>query len=239
MKNFKLLLAGTFMCIALVTQAQNDKVKIFNRGKSGETSGEGLKRFSAAVTPLKADWLIIYYGINDSLFTKKMVTPEKFAENMQKLIDKAKLDKIKHIVLVTINPVVEDIVKPRKGDHPHKDNLNAYVEKFDRKVRELAKKNNLMLFDLRKMIIDNGGPTKSLVRNKSNGGWNDGLHLTPQGYKMMAEKIYQMISPELKNGETIVCLGDSITYGAHTKGQGTVNGECYPGQLNKLLQAGK
>ncbi len=232
----KTITAITLAICCLIIHGKEPNVKIHNLGRSGETSSEALNRFDKTIIPLKPDFLIIYYGMNDSLFTRKMVPPEKYRANLEQMIDKARRNGTTHIMLVSINPVDESIVKTRKQDHPGRENLNAYADKYNCQVRKTAKAKETLFFDLRQLVLDNGGPGGELVRNRSNGGGADGLHLTPAGYRLLAEGIYKLISPLVKDGSVIVCLGDSITYGVHVKGQGTIEGESYPAQLNQLFK---
>ncbi|VAX41983.1 hypothetical protein MNBD_PLANCTO02-1114, partial [hydrothermal vent metagenome] len=61
------------------------------------------------------------------------------------------------------------------------------------------------------------------------------VHITPNGYQKFAELFIPVLKGKIKSGDVVVCLGDSITYGAHVKGAGTINGETYPAWLSVYL----
>lgn len=42
---------------------------------------------------------------------------------------------------------------------------------------------------------------------------SDGVHLTLPGNKLLARTFLDVIAAPLRGGETIVCVGDSLTYG--------------------------
>ena len=52
--------------------------------------------------------------------------------------------------------------------------------------------------------------------------------------KALAECFYGVVADEIKLDSTIVCLGDSVTWGARVKGAGTTTGETYPAYLNQI-----
>ena len=41
---------------------------------------------------------------------------------------------------------------------------------------------------------------------------------------------------EVKAGDTVVCFGDSLTFGSGVKGAGTTEGEAYPAVLRRLFE---
>ena len=224
--------------------AEISKVTVINKGVGGYATADGLKRFQRDVLDVEPDSLILYFGMNDANNPRRRVPPSDYFNNMQAMIDKAKAAGIKNIILVTINPVNQEALQKRVGDHPGKNDLNAYLLKYDTLVRELAVKNHLELVDLRALCNKYGGGRNvkhSLIRVDANGGHNDGVHLTPSGYQKFAELFIPVFKEKISPGDVIVCFGDSITYGAHVKGAGTIYGETYPAwlavYLNRLVGA--
>ena len=59
-------------------------------------------------------------------------------------------------------------------------------------------------------------------------------HLTFKGNQLLAKTFFEVIAPQLKGKETIVCLGDSLAFGYLNKGAGTTEGETYPAILRQL-----
>lgn len=218
--------------------AENNPVIVVNKGIGGHATADGLKRFQRDVLDVNPDFLILYFGMNDANNPRRRVVPDVFRNNMQTMINKAKAGGIKNIILVTINPVHQETLAKRVGDHPGKTDLNKYLLQYDTIVRELAKENQLPLVDLRALCNQYGGGAdvkQSLIRVNANGGLNDGVHLTQEGYQKFAQLFIPLLKGKIKPGDIVVCLGDSITYGAHMKGAGTIYGETYPAWLSVYL----
>lgn len=218
--------------------AESPHVTVINKGIGGNATADGLKRFQRDVLDVEPDSLILYFGMNDANNPRRRASVAAFQKNMQSMIDQAKGAGIKQIILVTINPVNQETLQKRVGDHPGKEDLNGYLLKYDLVVRELATKNNLQLVDLRALCNEYGGGKNvkhSLIRVDANGGYNDGVHLTASGYQKFAELFVPVFKGNVKHGDVVVCFGDSITYGAHVEGAGSIYGETYPAWLSLYL----
>ena len=53
------------------------------------------------------------------------------------------------------------------------------------------------------------------------------------GNKALAECFLNVVAGQIKGKTTIVCFGDSITWGAGVKGSGTTQGDTYPAYLGE------
>ena len=63
----------------------------------------------------------------------------------------------------------------------------------------------------------------------------DGVHLTAAGYALLARTVFAAL-PAGTDRKTVVCLGDSLTYGIGVRAQGAAEtAETYPAQLRALL----
>ena len=227
----KCRVAAWILSIALTGFAE--PIRVINKGIGGQNTRQGLARFQRDVLDVKPDHLILYFGMNDALNQRKLVPLKEFADNLEKMVELARSGGIKTVVLVTINPVFGEVVKKRAPKHPAKD-LDAHLEKYDRAVRQVAEKNKVLLADLRAEFNANGG-RDVLVRNALNGEPRDGVHPTAEGYELFAELVSDTLGDRVKAGDTVICLGDSITYGAHMKGQGTIFVDTYPAWLSVKL----
>ena len=49
----------------------------------------------------------------------------------------------------------------------------------------------------------------------------------------LGKRAFEVIGERVKHGDTVVCFGDSLTFGAGAKGAGTVTGETYPAALQR------
>ena len=58
-----------------------------------------------------------------------------------------------------------------------------------------------------------------------------------EGCKVIAENVYKAVKTNYPEAKTVVCLGDSITYGVYMTGKGSadIDADTYPGQLCKML----
>ncbi|MCX6997378.1 MAG: hypothetical protein NTV49_09895 [Kiritimatiellaeota bacterium] len=52
----------------------------------------------------------------------------------------------------------------------------------------------------------------------------------------LADEVAQALRGRVKAGETVACVGDSLTYGSHMAGEGTATGTTYPAFLAGMLR---
>ncbi len=233
------LIAVTCLALAAAPAAGSvEPILVANRGIGGNTSKDGLARFERDVIESNPDHVILYFGINDACNSRKLVPLDAFKRNMQAMIDRCRAAGVKTVVLVTPNPIIAELWSQRHPTHPHKDTINEYLSTFDAAMRELAKKNGLPVADLHKLVMDHGGAREfrgCLIRNLTNSKSRDGVHLTERGYQLMAELFEPIFRGKIKPGDVVVCMGDSITYGANVQGAGTSFGKTYPAWLWLVL----
>jgi lysophospholipase L1-like esterase len=92
-------------------------------------------------------------------------------------------------------------------------------------MRNLAKEKKVRVADFAAVVAGTAPQAGKLVSA-------DGVHLTSSGHKALAECFF--LASEIKGPATIVCLGDSVTWGAGVKGSGTTTGETYPAYLSRI-----
>ncbi|MEX0844571.1 MAG: GDSL-type esterase/lipase family protein, partial [Balneolaceae bacterium] len=118
------------------------------------------------------DIMILELGGNDGL---RSIDLKSTKENLQQIINKVKAK----------NPDVQIIlagmqVPPNLGQE--------YTNQFETIYPELAQENDLTLIP---MIMDKIGGNEELMQS-------DGLHPTPQGHKVIAETVWEVLEPILK-----------------------------------------
>jgi lysophospholipase L1-like esterase len=237
-----LSLIGCTLLAALSLCASDAAVTVVNKGCSGRNSGNALQLIEREVLPLKAQHAVLYFGMNDAMNSGNLLPLAEFESNMRSLARKLSEGGAKTVALVTINPVIEEYVRARHPKHPQKEALQAHLAAYDQSVRKLAKELGLPLVDLREIVEKKGGPAiseRSLLRCEKNGGGKDGVHLTPAAYALLGQRVFEVIGGRVKPGETVVCFGDSLTYGAGAKGAGTAAGETYPAALQQCFDQRK
>ncbi|MHB9139501.1 MAG: DUF459 domain-containing protein, partial [Victivallaceae bacterium] len=234
-----ILLAGVIIAtMALSIAGETKPVLVFNKGIGGNNTANALSRIEKDVLPIKPDCLIVEFGMNDAINSDNLIEPQQFAKNINNMIEKAQSANIKNIALVTVNPVVEKYVMSRHKKYPFTETPNERIKKYNDIIKNIIQDKNLILIDLNSLIVENKGATEhaeSLIRNQANSKSADGVHLTAEGNKLLAEAAAEQLKNVIKPGDTVVCFGDSITFGANLKGAGTVAGDTYPAYLQSLL----
>jgi lysophospholipase L1-like esterase len=132
----------------LKLEKKDDQYELIGSGISGNKVYDLYLRMEDDVLSKNPDIVVIYVGVNDVWHKTLLGTgtdADKFEKFYQAIIDKLKARNIK-IILCTPAVVGEknDMSNPLDGD------LNRYSNI----IRDLAKKNNLALIDLRKKFID-------------------------------------------------------------------------------------
>jgi len=235
MKSLHRSLATLLLGVALSSVAYGvEPIRVANSGMGGHNSRQGLSRLGRDVLAVKPQHLVIYFGMNDACNPRKAVPVDEFSSNLQTMIDRSQAVGVRNIVLVTPNPVVDEYLARRAKGHPCQGKFQVWLDSYDAAIRNVAKRNRLPIADLRKLCDAHGGAKivrESLIRNKVNADSEDGVHLTREGYRRMAEMIAAIVKKTAQPGDVVVCFGDSITYGAAMKGAGTAYGETYPAWL--------
>jgi lysophospholipase L1-like esterase len=152
---------------------------VINTAISGQTSLNILNDFEQRIARFHPDVVFLMVGTNDAA-VKNNITVSQFEDNVQQLIDKIRM---LHAVpvLLTPNPIITEKASERQS-------LVSYVVK----VREIAKKNNLIL-------VDNWRVWYSDLPDKYSGGifkelLNDPLHPNGQGHKEIAFALFRELS---------------------------------------------
>jgi lysophospholipase L1-like esterase len=144
-------------------------------------------RMEADVLAKKPHIVVIYVGVNDVWHKQSSGTgtdPDKFVKFYQAMLDEFKAAGIRTMVCT---PAVigerTDFSNQLDGD------LNLYSNM----IRELAKKNNLPLVDLRTAFLEYN--RKNNPQNLERGILtSDRVHLNPAGNRLVAEKIVEQLA---------------------------------------------
>ncbi|SDS64198.1 GDSL-type esterase/lipase family protein [Gramella sp. MAR_2010_147] len=234
---FIVVVLGVFFSLHQVTA---QKITVINAGISGDTTVNLLNRINADVLELNPDVVIIMVGTNDMLNTKNMISYSEYEHNLGLLLKHLNTHNIRTL-LVSPPPVDANYLYKRHDktlyDHTPNDKLDS-VAHF---MRLLSLNNNALFVDINRIFKDKEVPDHNrdlYIKNELNSEEEDGVHPTAKGYRLIAKEIFQVLKNEswLKPGSTILCLGDSITYGKNVPGQGTANGKTYPAFLKDYIQ---
>jgi len=218
--------------------AEPGKPKVINAGRGGHNSRNLLARLDRDVLAHRPDLVVLMVGTNDVLNHGNAVPLKEYRANLGKLIKRVRAAKSR-VLLATILPCHAPFLLSR---HPAEfygsDGPAGRIRKANAVVRAVAKATRVVVVDLHALFEARGhvgAERQSWLRNPANSRARDGVHPTAEGYQAMAEAIASAIAKHRLPHRRIVCLGDSITYGAGMKGAGTAEGETYPAVLARLL----
>ena len=157
-------------------------VEVVNAGVSGETSAGGARRINWLLQR-RVDFLLLELGANDGL---RGIPLESTRENLQEIID-ATRRRYPHVRII----IAGMLVPPNLGP----DYANGFRELF----RELAKKNDAALIPF---LLEGvaGRPKLNLA---------DGIHPTPQGHRIVANNVWEVIRPILASASPTHREGES------------------------------
>ena len=158
---------------------------VYNLGIPGNTSADLLERVEFETEQrLKAgeETIIIYaIGINDSQFVHSKgehnVPLDEFRENIQKLIDKAKIYSSK-IAFLGLTPVDEGKTTPIPWN-PDKSYKNEYIERYNNVIRKVCEENEIYFIEILERL--KALNYQDLVK--------DGLHPNSKGH----QKIFEIV----------------------------------------------
>ena len=211
--------------------------RVYNSGFPGDTTLELLKRFDRDVASHFPDVVVLLAGSNDMFYPGHILDIATYQKNLNALLDRINNIRAQAILLTAPrflkNLLIENF--PETINHPV--SLDERLAMLNRTIRETAADRYIPLVDAYSLIDPVDETASSLVLNIANSGRADGMHMTDEGYKLIAENVYKAVKENYPEAQTIVCFGDSITYGVYMPGKGTAGKEAktYPGQLYKML----
>ena len=214
--------------------AQEKTVSVVNKGMGGSTTRDLLKAFPTAVEALRPQHVVLFVGMNDAANTGKLVPIEEYEANLNTLVGKIRaLGAAPY--LVTIHSIIEaEHATRHKKELLPPEGMNWKLAKYNEVIVRVAEAQKVPVVRFDQVFEANGGARK-LTRNKENMKISDGVHLTPEGYRLLAQTVYEVIHERVKPGETVACLGDSLTFGSGMQGEGTATGQTYPARLAEML----
>lgn len=230
-----MLFAGLNAVVA--KPVKSDSVKVYNAGYNGNNTADLLLRLDKDVLSKKPDVVILMIGTNDMLNQRNKLSIKQYRENYQQLITLIK--KKAKLFMMTIPPVNTDYILARQDPKIYANvGPKALVDSANLIIKELAAKNKCTLIDLNRVLQACGGSTtdkESLFQNEANFNINDGVHPTANGYRVIGTAVFEVVNGLAPKATSVVCFGDSITFGYKMTGQGTVTGQPYPAVLNRLF----
>lgn len=153
----------------------DDYVEIYNCSVSGGTTNTILERFENEAKVRNADALIFQTGGNDAAYENKpgnyLVTPDKFKENLEEIIRRAK-QITDNIIFMDLRNCDESKTVPVSWADIYY--TNESIRKYSGIMEEVCREQNVIFLDINPL---------------DNGDFDDGLHPNVKGH----EKIFLQI----------------------------------------------
>lgn len=205
---------------------------VINAGIGGNNSIDLLQRIDADCLRHHPDLTILMVGTND-MNSKKHIPVGDFEKNFRTIV--GKIIKIKSkLLLMNLLPVYEPYLMTRHDPQFYQpEGHSGRLAGMNALIAGIAKEYKASFLDLHhlfKQVGNIGLEPSSLIKNEANSNTTDGLHPTPDGYRVIAVAVYEKIIATKLPTSKIVCFGDSIT-----RGDGVADGQNYPAFLKKLL----
>ncbi|MDN3663837.1 SGNH/GDSL hydrolase family protein [Algibacter miyuki] len=235
---FTLFICLTACKTALVKKGEVTLV-VENNGVAGNSTANLLRRLESDVLSEKPDLVIIMVGTNDMLNSKKFVSYENYHENLSSIVENIK--NIDAQVLLMTPPRVDSLYLFKRHDKAlFTDTPNVKLQKVKQIMEDVAKEYDAFFVDNYSVFKAKGLPQHNqdnYIRNLKNSNKEDGVHLKPIGYKLIAENVFDYLKTNnlLDKYKHIICFGDSLTKGSGASGAGTITGENYPSFLYRML----
>ena len=169
--------------------------KAENKGGQFEFAGAGVSgnkvydlylRMEEDVLSKNPDVVVIYVGVNDVWHKSLLGTgtdPDKFEKFYQAILKRLKEKNIKAILCTPA-------VVGEKTDFSNQ--LDGDLNRYSNIIRDIAKKNNLGLVDLRKKFLDYN-KTHNPNNEEKNILTYDRVHLNEMGNKLVAEAMWEAV----------------------------------------------
>lgn len=205
---------------------------VINAGIGGNNTVEMLARIEKDCLSHHPALTVLMAGTND-MNSRKHVPLKDYEKNMREMVKMISKTGSK-ILMMTILPAYEPYLYTR---HPKEfyepEGYVARRKAVNEVIAKIAADTHHPLLDMGHIFerAGNIGEAKdSLIENEINSGKKDGVHPTPEGYRLMGVVVYDCILQRQLPTKKIVCFGDSITHGG-----GGTEGHSYPAYLKKLL----
>lgn len=146
---------------------------------------------------LNYDILILSYGSNDAMYD--VFNEEKFIKNYSDFIALLREFNKDSMIILLSPPLVSKQTKKTQIVNKKKKTITTYeltknYWQVVNAVKKVAIKNKTYLFDMQEFIADNGTKSAWVEKNLS----KEDVHLTPQGYFIVADGLYMGLLGALK-----------------------------------------
>ncbi|HEY8550936.1 MAG TPA: GDSL-type esterase/lipase family protein [Vicinamibacterales bacterium] len=165
-------------------------IPVVNKGIPGNQTHELVARFEDDVVPCRPRAVLIWGIDNDVIRTPRERIEEgceRVGRNLERLVAMARTHGIEPILVtdLTLRPPnrwlegVAAVVGTLRGRQSYQDYINGHVLRLNGFIRDLARRENVLLLDLHPLVSGPGGMRRREYAQ------DDGSHLTPAGYRVL------------------------------------------------------
>lgn len=216
--------------LALTTAVGLARVKIVNEGVPGENSVEVDARLDRVLARVKPQYVVIFVGMNDAVNDHKFLQPHETELHVSAMVKRSRAAGAQ-VILVSVHE--PDVVRLLQRHSPA-----AYgsrppewrIRELNDVLKDCARRDHATVADFYTGLSREGGANVTMS--------TDGVHLTAKGYALLAATVRKALPEHIDSGSTILCIGDSLTYGIGVRpaGGGPESTVTYPAQLQFLLR---
>lgn len=154
-------------------------VEVYNCSVSGGTTDTILERFESEAKIRNVDVLIFQTGGNDASYKNTpgnyLVSPEKFKENLEEIIKRAK-EITNNIILMDLKNCDESKTMPVSWIDIYYTNEN--IQKYSQIMKEVCHKHGVIFLD---------------INSLDNQDFDDGLHPNAKGHKKIFNQVKEFL----------------------------------------------
>lgn len=203
--------------------------KVVNVGYPGFNTAELDGKLDQALRIAKPKYVILMAGANDALNDKKFLSPEQTRLHLQAMVRRAQASGATVLLVTTHNPDLKRLWQRHRPEDYGGSSPLARLAIVNSIVATVAAQQNVTVVDFHKTLAEAGGADANLS--------TDGVHLTAKGYGMLARAVRAKLPEEIPAQDTVLCFGDSLTYGKGVRGDNSEETPLtYPSQLHQLLR---
>jgi len=202
---------------------------VVNAGVPGESSGEMATRMGAALERYRPSLVVIFAGMNDAVNNLKFQSPRQTMESVTAMVKRAQLAHAKVVLVNLHEPDERRLLARHKIENYGSIAPAERIRAVNRELLEVSRQSKVPLADFHEALKQAGGANEAMS--------TDGVHLTARGYHLLAVTVLKALPERLDEDATVLCMGDSLTYGIGVRKPGRDEGnETYPAQLQSLLR---
>ncbi|MDE1175742.1 MAG: GDSL-type esterase/lipase family protein [Edaphobacter sp.] len=209
--------------------ASQAAVRVVNDGVPGESSAEVDLRLDKALTQYHPQAVVIFVGMNDAVNDKKFLPVKQTAEHVSSMVKRSRDAGATVVIVLVHEPDTKRLLQRHNASVYGDVSPEERIRRLDDALEHIAHTDKMAVADFHAALIRAGGPTDELS--------TDGVHLTAKGYALLAETVRSALPSRMRDTDTVLCMGDSLTYGIGVRAPGVAaeGKQTYPAQLQRLF----